>query len=272
MNDEEFDTVGIPVILLTLGCLTILTAHLNIPLFRGIADIFTQLPDSFWLNLTLLGDGLAALALLTLLTVYFPQALPGGLLAALISSLLVHTLKPLLAAERPLSILGDQVHVLGMALHNLSFPSGHTAAAFTLMGVYAQALQHKRLTSLLFLFALLIGCSRIAVGAHWPADVLGGAAIGWLSAWLGWKLAARWHWGASSRGQKTLSAGFLLFPLLLFGLKTGYPHTTLLQMDIALLSVLAALATLWKSWKLPANSSVRYPRQSNNDLVNAGVA
>ncbi len=273
MNDEEFDTVGIPVILLALGCFTILDAHLNIPLFRGITEAFGQLPDALWINLTLLGDGLVTLALLSLLTVHFPQALPGGLLAALFSTVLVHTLKPLLAAERPLATLGDQVHVLGIALHNLSFPSGHTAAAFTLMGIYAHALQHKRATSLLFLFALLIGCSRIAVGAHWPADVLGGAAIGWLSAWLGWKMATRWNWGASSKGQKTLSGLFLLFPLLLFGFKNGYPHTVTLQMGIAVLTTLAALITLWKTWRLPANSRVSFANpQSSSDLANAGVA
>lgn len=273
MNDEEFDTVGIPVILLAMGCFTILDAHLNIPLFRGITEAFGQLPDSLWVNLTLLGDGVVTLALLSLLTMYFPQALPGGLLAALLSTALVHTLKPLLAAERPLAILGDQVHVLGIALHNLSFPSGHTAAAFTLMGIYAHALQHKQATSLLFLFALLVGCSRVAVGAHWPADVLGGAAIGWLSAWLGWKLATRWDWGASSRGQKALAGLFLLFPVLVFGLKSGYPHTVTLQMGIALLTTLAAFATLWKTWRLPANSHVSFAtHQSISDLANARVA
>lgn len=265
MNNEEFDMVGVPVILLILACLIIFITRIDILLFQGVTGVFRRLPDTLWLNLTLLGDGLVSLALLCLLTVFFPQALPGGLLAALIATLIVHTLKPLFDAGRPLLILGShQVHVLGASLYHNSFPSGHTAAAFTLMGVYAHALQHRRLTGLLFLFAFLIGCSRIAVGAHWPVDVLGGAAIGWLSAWLGWKLAAGWHWGAGSRGQKILATAFLLFPLLLFGLKTGYPGTTLLQMDIAILGTLSALLTLWKTWQLPVNTYVKYGSSASN--------
>ena len=36
----------------------------------------------------------------------------------------------------------------------------------------------------MFFLAVLISASRIAIGAHYPADVLGGAVIGLAIAWL----------------------------------------------------------------------------------------
>ena len=46
-----------------------------------------------------------------------------------------------------------------------------------------------RIVALLALgVALLVGLSRIAVGAHWPTDVLAGAACGWLAGSAGAKV------------------------------------------------------------------------------------
>ncbi len=40
--------------------------------------------------------------------------------------------------------------------------------------------------------ATLIACNRVYIGAHWPLEVLGGAAIGLLSGTLTWLIAMRW--------------------------------------------------------------------------------
>lgn len=57
-----------------------------------------------------------------------------------------------------------------------SFPSGHTAGSVAV----ALALSHNypRLGAAAGLGAFAIAASRLAKGAHWPLDVLGGAAIG----------------------------------------------------------------------------------------------
>src|SRR3569833_1419604 len=47
-----------------------------------------------------------------------------------------------------------------------------------------------------------VGRSRMAVGVHWPVDVLAGAAVGWASACGALVLARRWRWGISPRGQR----------------------------------------------------------------------
>lgn len=58
----------------------------------------------------------------------------------------------------------------------LSFPSGHTVTAFAT--VTAMAFFGPRLGAWLFLLAVLIGASRVITGAHYPADVIAGAALG----------------------------------------------------------------------------------------------
>lgn len=77
------------------------------------------------------------------------------------------------------------------------FPSGHTAAAaaFYTMACYLAGgvLKGRRAKRILYAVAgiliALVGLSRMALHAHWPLDVLGGAALG--IAVLGG--AAWWH-------------------------------------------------------------------------------
>jgi membrane-associated phospholipid phosphatase len=96
-----------------------------------------------------------------------------GLMLA--SSALVHTTKYLIPMMRPAVTLTD-VHVIGPLLKSGSFPSGHTAAAFSAGIALAHFSNSKPASAIILAIALLISLSRIFVGAHFPADVLGGMA------------------------------------------------------------------------------------------------
>jgi undecaprenyl-diphosphatase len=57
-----------------------------------------------------------------------------------------------------------------------SFPSGHTMTAFAVWAVLLHGAPGLGLPFLLI--ALLIGCSRVFLGMHYPTDVLVGALLG----------------------------------------------------------------------------------------------
>lgn len=59
---------------------------------------------------------------------------------------------------------------------NTSFPSGHTATAFAIAAAIAFA--NRRWGIIAFAIATLIALGRLAVGVHYPTDLLGGFVLG----------------------------------------------------------------------------------------------
>ncbi|MDH2918565.1 MAG: phosphatase PAP2 family protein, partial [Sideroxydans sp.] len=108
--------------------------------------------------------------------------------------LYAHGMKELFASLRPPAILGaEQFHLIGFALQNNSFPSGHTTTIFLLAGWLCMAVLSGSWRLAVLAVALLVGLSRIACGVHSPLDILGGMAGGWLCAWAGIALANHWQ-------------------------------------------------------------------------------
>ncbi len=70
----------------------------------------------------------------------------------------------------------DQVHIVGPKLRFRSFPSGHTATAFAAATLIAICLGGWFRVS--YVVALLVGYSRIYLGAHFPLDVVFGGILG----------------------------------------------------------------------------------------------
>lgn len=90
----------------------------------------------------------------------------------------VHTFKRLMPRDRPsqlLDSLPQEPHRLG------SFPSGHTTTAFaiaTVLWLYGARIGNRWMGAAGFVWATLVGLSRIYRGVHWPSDVLAGACLG----------------------------------------------------------------------------------------------
>ncbi len=77
-----------------------------------------------------------------------------------------------------------------MSSKSLSFPSGHTSSAFTFAMAITMVLKKKGVAIASFIFAFLMGLSRIYVGVHYPTDVIVGAVVGIIYALIGYVIFA----------------------------------------------------------------------------------
>lgn len=59
-----------------------------------------------------------------------------------------------------------------------SFPSGHTTEAFVVATTLSLIFRRRSVLVPVFIWACLVGYSRLALGVHYPSDVLGGMLIG----------------------------------------------------------------------------------------------
>jgi undecaprenyl-diphosphatase len=98
----------------------------------------------------------------------------------IVSDLVAESLKLLFMRERPLDVLTD-VNKLSWGFFTnattMSFPSGHASRAFAMATLIALGTR-PRVGAAAFVFAALVGLSRIYLGLHWPSDVLAGAVLG----------------------------------------------------------------------------------------------
>ena len=173
----------------------------NFDKIRNFASVFSQ---DTWQVITTFGDGRALFALLLPLSIRYRKLVWPIILAGLIGWLISRGLKYLIHMPRPAVLLNTaSLSLPGEFSGSPSFPSGHTVVVFSFIGVWLTAL--TRLWHLpLIAFATLVGLSRIAIGAHWPTDVLAGALVGVLASYLGLWLSQIWRWGHDDRGHTTL--------------------------------------------------------------------
>ncbi|MCK7591339.1 phosphatase PAP2 family protein [Subsaxibacter sp. CAU 1640] len=160
--------------------------------FFYINSILSKFPN-FQFNLTQLGDVLIFLPFLTLLLVYAPKLWQSMLIGLLVSTIFTNVLKSFFALPRPAAMFDRDVFVItGKAIvsHN-SFPSGHSIATFTILTSILFAFMPSKIKFkipwfiLIFMIGSVIAFSRVAVGAHYPLDVIIGSIIGYISALLG---------------------------------------------------------------------------------------
>ena len=175
---------AIPVFALTSMLIIGITGS-NRPLFLFLNEALYFQPEVIWINITLYGDAAMVMILVLPLIAKRPDIIVKSFIAAIIASLFLHGFKEFLPILRPPSIYTpDQMHQLGNQFTQSSFPSGHSAAPFTLATMIIFLVDNIKIRSIVVVYASIIAISRIATGVHWPMDILGGMFFGWFASYL----------------------------------------------------------------------------------------
>ncbi|MBF0568532.1 MAG: phosphatase PAP2 family protein [Nitrospirae bacterium] len=121
------------------------------------------------------------------------------------SGLTVQIIKHLVGRARPR--ITDSFIAIGPSLHvdYDSFPSGHTALAFSIACILSS--YFKRYSVIFYSFAVLAGFDRVKAGSHFPSDVIAGAFVGMavtklLSPWLRPESGPGTHTPPPHQGQR----------------------------------------------------------------------
>ena len=101
-------------------------------------------------------------------------------------------LKPYIGRYRPCRIeagLEIVVHTVNNKCGGrYGFVSSHSANFFAMATYFSRIFNKKILTVIFVTCAVLVAYSRVYLGVHYPGDVLGGAIIGSLSGFLGYRI------------------------------------------------------------------------------------
>lgn len=163
-------------------------------LFTAINHNCSDWADVVMTAFTYLGDGLfyAIVLLCFLLTQRYRQFFIG-LASILLVAVLVQLIKHQVDAPRPLAYFPSKamIHMVSwVPVHSYnSFPSGHSAAAFSLFCYLSLINKKSKMWGLLFAaLAMIAAYSRIYLAQHFFIDVYAGSVIGVFSSFLVYSL------------------------------------------------------------------------------------
>lgn len=140
--------------------------------------------DILFTIITFLGDGAIWAVLLFVFIKYNKQNIPLLIAAFVICTLLVQVCKYVIIPEafRPIKAIEAThlIHIVkGMEPHETaSFPSGHTSAAFSFFLIGCLLVHQKWIVPVGFIYAILVGYSRVYLAQHFPFDVAAGMLVG----------------------------------------------------------------------------------------------
>jgi undecaprenyl-diphosphatase len=126
---------------------------------------------------------LVLLGVLLLLPTGRRAAVAAGLSAGLALAV-GQVISRLVDRPRPFVTHPAAVHEFGRHAADAGFPSDHATAAFAI--AVALVLRRPRWGAVALVLAVVLSAGRVAMGIHYPSDVLAGAALGAAVALAGW--------------------------------------------------------------------------------------
>lgn len=179
--------------------------------------------DAIFLGLTALGEEALSLLLVFLIYWCLDKRMGGYLIFSVYPAIAANgVVKDLVRRPRPFlnpdyaDLRYVKVDTLLVNTADLSssfsFPSGHSQTAASLYGALAFWKKKPWVTVCCGLLVLGVMTSRVYLGVHYPTDVLAGAALGLLIAWVAWKLYDRFY--EKRLLMMTVAVGLSCFALL----------------------------------------------------------
>lgn len=162
--------------------------QVDVAVFHFFQTLRTSVADRVMLALTDMGSAGVLLPLTLLVLGWLVvrrcwHTAAYWITAVLFSPVLVTLLKLTLGRSRPLDLYHDA------AIGQFSFPSGHATSSMVIYGFLAFLLARRQtppvrigISAVAVTLIVLIGLSRLYLGAHWLSDVLGGFSLG--LAWI----------------------------------------------------------------------------------------
>lgn len=166
-------------------------AELNI-LF-ALQNLHCSWLDPIMIFFTELGNNGIVWIAIALLCMCFKKSRRCGVLMALTMLFCLAlgngVIKNLAARPRPFQVLGNSAILIIPPPSEYSFPSGHTMHGFA--AAVMIFLHNRKTGAAALLGAAVIAFSRMYLFVHFPTDILGGAVIGTLAAFMMYALAKK---------------------------------------------------------------------------------
>lgn len=237
--------------LLLSAALLLWLAGSNQAIFLTLHHGLQVLPGFFWRLASIPGEPIFAVAVLLGLSLLRRDGSFAEILLAVLAILASVLLKDWFDVLRPpLALPAGSVNLLDVLPVNESFPSGH--AIFSAVMLAAVAKHYPNLRYLASGSLLMVLLSRVAIGVHWPLDVLAGGALGLSLALMVYH--KKWQ-PLAARVQARLAVGFavILAGWLLVKLRSGVPNEAYMLFCVAVAVMVAMLGLAGTRLAKPAN-------------------
>ncbi|MFH7013965.1 phosphatase PAP2 family protein [Flavobacterium sp. FlaQc-52] len=211
----------------------------------------SQYPD-LQSNLSETGDTLVAFSFLSLFVLYAPKVWEDLLSASLVGLLFSIVLKKIFAVPRPAAVFNtDNFVIIGKTLCGCnSLPSGHSITVFTTLTVLLLTFMPKKtihkivLCSFVLVLGLILVLARVAVGAHYPLDIIVGSIIGYISGLLGIFINQKYNIWSWINNKKYYPVFILMFITICFLMIYKEMHENLMIFSLSLVCLIISICKI----------------------------
>lgn len=164
---------------------------LELSFLNFLQTLHTPVLDKMMIFFTHLGDQGFIWVCLSLILLIIPKTRKTGLIlfiALIVDTIICNLLLKNIFMRPRTFLFNTNISLLISQPHDYSFPSGHTAASFSVVcALYL--LKEKKLFIITLPIACIIAFSRMYLYVHYPTDILGGILIGILCGFISYILS-----------------------------------------------------------------------------------